>query len=376
MIGVIGLLGAKGVGKDTLAGLLAERLGFRCTSFAAALYEEVSDAYGVCVEFLRGRETKESPVPELRLANCRDERFVRLALPLAGLPIEDRASLRESLAKATHCLGWCVPDLYLSDPWCIQEGQEDPSSGVGHWLNSGFWRATGVTAAAKDAESALMGAKWPLWLVDSLRNLAGHFAELAAAQPGSTVDVETISYVPGYQTHTTRICVQVPGACLGDCDEAWESRFTAVTRSLAAWIRQVWRHAALEAPRSPRWTLQLWGTEYRRRGVYGRDSYWIDLVASRIQRESGARFVVTDVRTYGEARYIEDIGGVLVRIRRPELEARESAAREKGVLTALHDSETELLGYPVRLEILNREGEPQNVLEELSPLLPELAEVT
>ncbi|KVP17166.1 hypothetical protein WJ84_02485 [Burkholderia ubonensis] len=40
------------------------------------MYLEVADAFGVTVEFLQRRETKETPQPELALANCKDQMFV------------------------------------------------------------------------------------------------------------------------------------------------------------------------------------------------------------------------------------------------------------------------------------------------------------
>lgn len=373
MRGVIGLLGAKGAGKDTVAGLLAERLGFRCLSFAAALYEEVSSAYGVRVGLLRGRDTKESPLPELRLSNCRDACFVGSALPFAELGNDGKTELSESLVQVAHRLGWRVPDVCLSDPWCIEDGHDHPSGGIAHWRRSCSWPATNVCASASSPAGVFTSERWPPQLLDSLGGLAEAFAKLAAVQPAAAVDAETISIVPHSHRVTTRLREKASLVDSMHRCEGWQISFEAAARSLTSWMREVWRQARLEAPRSPRWTLQVWGTEYRRRGRHGRDSYWIDRVASRIGRESNARIVVTDVRTYGEAKFIEEIGGVLVRIRRPQLEARESAARTKGVRTALHESETQLLGYPVRLELLNQEGEPECMLEQLRPLLLELA---
>jgi hypothetical protein len=238
MIRLIGLLGAKGSGKDTLAQFLIERLGFVRISFADALYQEVAQAYGVSVEFLGKRDTKETPLPELKLANCKDENFVHIALQAVKV-----GSLEEEL----------------------------------------------------------------------------------------------------------------------------------------------------QVPRSPRWTLQLWGTEYRRKGSrsqicttprpplgspllreLGAETYWLDKVASLIKANPDARYVITDVRFLNEAAMVRDFGGVLIRVRRPLLEQREAAAREAGTSTALHPSETELVNYPVDSETFNSEGRPEGLLEGLYDLLPEL----
>lgn len=114
------------------------------------------------------------------------------------------------------------------------------------------------------------------------------------------------------------------------------------------------------SPRSPRWTMQLWGTEYRRKSKYGDDAYWLKLAVSIIENEPEKSFVITDVRFHNEADLVEAMGGVLVRIRRPVLEAREAADRAlKG--TAAHPSETELLNRAVYAELMNNEGEQDSL---------------
>lgn len=72
---VVGLVGLRGSGKDTAAQFLVA-LGWRRIAFADALYLEVAEAFGVTVEFLQRRETKESPLPELALINCKDALYV------------------------------------------------------------------------------------------------------------------------------------------------------------------------------------------------------------------------------------------------------------------------------------------------------------
>jgi hypothetical protein len=116
----------------------------------------------------------------------------------------------------------------------------------------------------------------------------------------------------------------------------------------------------VNAPRSPRWTLQLWGTEYRRQSKYGVDSYWLDIVANAIKQNPNTRFVITDVRFINEARFVEALGGVLVRIRRFLLEEREAADRARRG-TAAHPSEVELLDYKVSHEVVNEEGNPDSL---------------
>ncbi len=206
---IIGLLGVKGSGKDTCAGYLVSLKGFRRIGFADALYQEVADAYGVTVDFLGNRETKETPLERLALKRCADPAFVR----------------------------------------CVAE-------------------ELGWGASASEEQLAL--------------------------------------------------------------------------------------------PQSPRLVLQLWGTEYRRRR--GVDSYWLDIVAAAIRSNPQTSFVVTDVRFLNEFNFIGALGGLRVRIRRQDLEAREAAERQKNGRAA-HPSETELLNQPTDAEIFNVEGHPESLRE-------------
>lgn len=58
---VIGMLGKRGCGKDTVAGLLTERYGFVRLAFADELKKEVAEHYGVSVDLLNDRVLKEVP---------------------------------------------------------------------------------------------------------------------------------------------------------------------------------------------------------------------------------------------------------------------------------------------------------------------------
>jgi hypothetical protein len=234
---VVGLLGAKGAGKDTCAHYLVSLADFIRVGFADALYNEVSQAYGVAEAFLNNRDTKETPLKALRLANCNNLQFVETALRVLGC----KARLR------------------------------------------------------RQALAALVG----------------------------------------------RVPAHAP----------------------ARRIR-----ALLNAPRSPRWTMQLWGTEYRRRGRYGVDSYWLDIVATLVQGNPQSSYVITDVRFINEAEFVRSMGGTLVRIRRPELEAREAANRARGG-SAAHPSETELLTFVVDREFMNVEGQPESLRDAVIQLV-------
>jgi hypothetical protein len=78
----------------------------------------------------------------------------------------------------------------------------------------------------------------------------------------------------------------------------------------------------LHKPRTPRETMQLWGTQYRR----AQDAdYWVKLARSRIryaQFQLGLqRFVITDCRFTNEVDALRAMGGQLWQIKRPGLDA-------------------------------------------------------
>lgn len=102
----------------------------------------------------------------------------------------------------------------------------------------------------------------------------------------------------------------------------------------------------LEAPRSPRWVMQHWGTEYRRAQ---RPHYWVERARDHIQalrREQRTRIVVTDVRFANEADCIRHLGGWVLRVHRPELAPLEPGA-------AAHDSEQQAARLAADADIHN-----------------------
>jgi hypothetical protein len=227
---VLGLLGVKGSGKDTMGKYLIDNFGFERIGYADELYKQVAAAYSTTTACLNRRDTKETELPFLSLDRCRDVQFVEVAL---------QALVRTS----------------------------------------------------------------------SLRKACLHFYATGKSLP-----------------------------------------HVAARR-----VRQV-----MQSSRSPRWTLQIWGTEYRRTGKYGVDAYWLDIVAAQIAKRPAQRFVITDVRFINEARFVEHIGGDLMRVRRPAIEEKEAAERAtKG--TAAHPSEVELLTYSVPFEVINIEGDPDSL---------------
>lgn len=75
---------------------------------------------------------------------------------------------------------------------------------------------------------------------------------------------------------------------------------------------------SLHEPRSARWLMQRWGTDYRR----GRDAtYWTSLVDRWVRSRVGLgcnHLVVTDVRFADEAALVRGLGGRIVRVHRPD----------------------------------------------------------
>jgi len=74
---IIALTGYPDVGKDTVAGILAPRHGFRRIAFADALRAEVCEAWRIDERMLTHRPTKELPLPALAAGMCGDAAFAR-----------------------------------------------------------------------------------------------------------------------------------------------------------------------------------------------------------------------------------------------------------------------------------------------------------
>lgn len=90
-------------------------------------------------------------------------------------------------------------------------------------------------------------------------------------------------------------------------------------RSFVGWARR--QGLDLSAPRSPRWLMQRYATEFRR----DRDpDYWVRQARLRmldLMVSGETRFVVTDVRFVNEASMLQMAGARIVRVYRRELEA-------------------------------------------------------
>lgn len=109
----------------------------------------------------------------------------------------------------------------------------------------------------------------------------------------------------------------------------------------------------IKQARSPRRILQVWGTEYRRQSQFGYDNYWLEKAHQVIKENPNQDFAFSDCRFTNEANFIEEIGGVLVRIVRPAL---------KDSLVVSHSSEVELLNRNTKFVAINEEGNPNSLL--------------
>jgi hypothetical protein len=93
-------------------------------------------------------------------------------------------------------------------------------------------------------------------------------------------------------------------------------------------IEEIERKKSLYRP-----MLQWWGTEFRRSNS---DDYWVRRIADKIVKlptDTSVCFI-TDVRFINEAKFIKDVGGILIKI-----------TRDMEDVNDLHASETSLDSY-------------------------------
>ena len=187
-----------------------------------------------------------------------------------------------------------------------------------------------------------------------LINLLGYkrigFADALYREVADTFDV-TVEFMGRRETKET----DLPELALQNCKD------TAFVQCVAEELQ--WDDLTperLAKPLSPRFVMQLWGTEYRRRR--GQDSYWLDRVTAALDAEPEQDFVITDVRFLNEFNFVGQHGGKRVRIRRPMLEEAEARDRALNGRSA-HPSETELLGQTADAEVFNVEGNPDSLRE-------------
>lgn len=103
-----------------------------------------------------------------------------------------------------------------------------------------------------------------------------------------------------------------------------------------------WTEHNITLPRSPRWVMQAWCTDYRRQ--HDGQNYWIRQAENAIadmDRAGITRIVITDVRFDDEAEFVRSKGGQVWHLHRPDLLAVNPHISERGV--AIHDSDLEII---------------------------------
>lgn len=106
---ILGLSGAAGVGKDTIADYLVTRYGFEKFAFSDALYREVVEAFGLKSEdILRDRATKELVQDALCLGNCKDKEFISIvnAVLASKFPLTQRYDTLDLPLSPRQILQW------------------------------------------------------------------------------------------------------------------------------------------------------------------------------------------------------------------------------------------------------------------------------
>lgn len=139
----------------------------------------------------------------------------------------------------------------------------------------------------------------------------------------------------------------------------WPIEALAIGRCADAAFVRGYPAEALEEPRSPRWVMQQWGTEYRRAGFA---HYWVEQVHRWVlarRAEGHHRLCITDVRFPNEAALVAHLGGHVLRVHRPSLP----------VAAAVHASEQVL---PCN-EVVHNDGDLEHLRAELLRVVYRLA---
>ena len=117
---LIGLIGAPGAGKDTVASVLREA-GFDCTAFASALREEVAEAWAIDDSMLTRRHTKELPLERLAAGRSNNAQW------LAYVARQDWSLTQ---ARSAH---WV---MQAWGEWRRLSNPEHWTASVAHWIRA------------------------------------------------------------------------------------------------------------------------------------------------------------------------------------------------------------------------------------------------
>lgn len=188
---LIGLTGANGTGKDTVAAMLAAELRKYgkapvVIAFADALYEEVSAAFNISVQALRERSTKETPMDALSMANCNDPCFTA-TLTDDELPTATWMLLPRSPRQILQWWGTEYRRKQQADYWVqrlLAHAQELRVAGTSHII------ITDVRFADEAEAIRHQGAQiWRVHRPNLLPTTTGHVSEVTGEEfaPESTI---------------------------------------------------------------------------------------------------------------------------------------------------------------------------------------------
>ena len=108
---IIALTGKPGVGKDSIADVLAPQQGFARIAFADALRREVCEAWRIDVRMLTDRHTKELPLPAMAAGMCSAPAFMRWVSD-GGDSLTEPRSPRWALQRWASFKRRFIPDYY------------------------------------------------------------------------------------------------------------------------------------------------------------------------------------------------------------------------------------------------------------------------
>ena len=108
---IIALTGRPGVGKDSIADVLAPQQGLARIAFADALRREVCEAWRIDVRMLTDRHTKELPLPAMAAGMCRAPAFMRWVSD-GGDSLTEPRSPRWALQRWASFKRRFIPDYY------------------------------------------------------------------------------------------------------------------------------------------------------------------------------------------------------------------------------------------------------------------------
>ena len=134
------------------------------------------------------------------------------------------------------------------------------------------------------------------------------------------------------------------------------------TKESREWREQpdAWWTERLGQPITPRWVLQVWGTEVARRSFH--DDIWIASVENKL-RNSTDNIVISDCRFPNEITAIKRAGGIVIRVRRGDdplwynlaqsANGGDEVAKQELAQYGVHPSETAWIGTQFDAEIDN-----------------------